>query len=98
MYLVTGNAIKVTIIFIIGLVRIMDVPNVRVRNNNVDLFESEDFKIIKCNRNCNKCKNLNVRTDDKGNSYAYDCLKYEDSVFRSEFESTKEFKTEENNK
>lgn len=51
--------------------------------------------MVKCNKNCKKCKQLNVRTDDKGYPYGYDCLKYGDSVFQYEFESTKEFKTEE---
>lgn len=51
--------------------------------------------MIRCNRNCKKCKQLNVRTDDKGYPFAYDCMKYDDSVFLENFESTKEFKTEE---
>ena len=51
--------------------------------------------MVKCNKNCNKCNQLNVRTDDKGYPYGYDCMKYGDSVFRSEFESTKEFRTKE---
>ena len=44
-----------------------------------------------CNRNCEVCKHLNVRTDDKGYPYGYDCLKYDDSVFREKFHDTKEF-------
>ena len=51
--------------------------------------------MIKCNKNCNKCRQLNIRTDEKGYPYGYDCLKYGDSVFQDKFESTKEFKTEE---
>lgn len=51
--------------------------------------------MIQCNKNCNKCKQLNVRTDDNGYPYGYDCMKYGDSVFEADFESTKEFKTEE---
>ena len=51
--------------------------------------------MIQCNKNCNKCKRLNIRTDDKGYPYGYDCMKYGDSVFQNEFENTKEFRTEE---
>ena len=51
--------------------------------------------MIQCNKNCNKCKRLNIRTDDKVCGYGYDCLKYGDSVFQNEFESTKESRTEE---
>lgn len=50
--------------------------------------------MVKCNKNCKKCKQLNIRTDDKGYPYGYDCMKYGDSVFLSNFESTKEFKTD----
>lgn len=49
--------------------------------------------MVQCNKNCKTCRRLNVRTDKKGYPYGYDCLKYEDSVFPSEFESTKEFHT-----
>ena len=51
--------------------------------------------MIKCNKNCNKCRQLNIRTDEKGYPYGYDCLKYGDSVFQDKFENTKEFRTEE---
>ena len=44
-----------------------------------------------CNKDCEKCKNLNTRTDNKGYPFGYDCLKYKDSVFRKDFKSTKEF-------
>lgn len=44
-----------------------------------------------CNRDCEKCKWLNGKTDDKSYPYAYECLKYGDSVFISEFQSTKTF-------
>lgn len=50
--------------------------------------------MIQCNRNCKKCKQLNVRTDDKGYPFAYDCIKYKNSVFVEDFENTKEFKIE----
>lgn len=50
-------------------------------------------EMIQCDEDCNKCVQLNIRTDNKGYPYGYDCLKYENSVFQSEFESTKVFKT-----
>lgn len=49
---------------------------------------------MRCNRDCNKCKNLNFRVDNKGYPFGYECMKYGDSVFETEFKSTKEFKTE----
>ena len=48
--------------------------------------------MVQCNRNCEKCKQLNVKTDDKGYPFSYECMKYEDSVFLYEFGNTKEFK------
>lgn len=51
-----------------------------------------DSKIISCNRNCEKCRSLNIRTDDKGYPFGYDCLKYGDSVFLEQFKITKTFK------
>ena len=50
--------------------------------------------LTRCNRDCNKCKHLNIRTDDKGYPYGYDCLKHNDSVFQPKFRNTKKFKTE----
>lgn len=47
--------------------------------------------MISCQKNCNNCKQLNIRVDDKGYPYGYECMKYRDSVFESEFESTKYF-------
>lgn len=44
-----------------------------------------------CNKNCLKCNRLNVKTDYKGYPWAYECMKYGDSVFPNEFDSTKEF-------
>lgn len=45
-----------------------------------------------CNRNCNKCKQLNGKTDDLGYPWGYECMKYGDSVFPEDFENTKEFR------
>lgn len=47
--------------------------------------------MIECNKDCTKCKHLNGRTDDKGIPFAYDCLKYGDSVFLEKFQDTKVF-------
>lgn len=47
--------------------------------------------MISCNKNCRDCKKLNIRVDDKGYPYRYECMKYGDSVLESEFESTKTF-------
>lgn len=44
-----------------------------------------------CNRDCGKCKQLNIKVDDKGYPWGYECLKYGDSVFREHFQDTKEF-------
>ena len=46
---------------------------------------------IHCNKDCLKCKNLNVKVDKKGYPWGYECLKYEDSVFQEEFTSSKNF-------
>lgn len=50
------------------------------------------LNIIECNKDCNKCKQLNVKTDDKGYPWGYECMKYGDSVFMDKFENTKTFK------
>ena len=44
-----------------------------------------------CNKDCKKCKQLNIKVDDKGYPWGYECLKYGDSVFREHFQDTKEF-------
>lgn len=46
----------------------------------------------KCSRDCEKCRRLNTKVDAKGYPWGYDCLKYGDSVFKSEFKSTKNWK------
>lgn len=51
------------------------------------------LNIIECNKDCNKCKQLNVKTDDKGYPWGFECMKYGDSVFMNEFENTKTFKS-----
>lgn len=49
------------------------------------------MKSIECNKNCDKCKQLNIKVDDKGYPWGYECMKYGDSVFRKEFSNTKYF-------
>ncbi len=44
-----------------------------------------------CNRDCSRCRYLSARTDDKSYPWAYECLKFEDSVFREDFKNTKVF-------
>ena len=44
-----------------------------------------------CNANCNECKKLNIKVDDKGYPYGYECMKYGNSVFQEKFKDTKEF-------
>lgn len=53
--------------------------------------------MILCHKNCNNCKQLNIRVDDKGYPFGYECMKYGDSVLESEFESTKTFSDFEEN-
>lgn len=50
------------------------------------------MKNIECSRDCNKCKQLNIRVDDKDYPWGYECLKYGDSVFREDFTNTKCFR------
>lgn len=50
--------------------------------------------MIKCNKDCKKCKNLGARTDDNGYPFGYECLKYGDSVLKEKFEDTKYFVNE----
>lgn len=48
-----------------------------------------------CNRDCKKCSQLNAKTDPLGYPWGYECMKYGDSVFPEDFDSTKEFEKEE---
>lgn len=50
--------------------------------------------MIKCNKDCSKCKHLSNRTDNKGYPLWYECSKYRDRVFRGQFGDTKEFQIE----
>lgn len=49
------------------------------------------MKNIQCNKECNNCKYLGARTDEKGYPFGWECLKYNDSINKEDFQSTKEF-------
>lgn len=53
----------------------------------------EEKLLIECNKDCNTCKQLNGRIDDKGYPFGYECMKYGDSVFLEQFGDSKVFKT-----
>lgn len=53
--------------------------------------------MIECNHECTKCKHLNIKVDYKGYPWGYECLKYGDSVFKSEFCEKKKFGMKEGN-
>jgi len=44
-----------------------------------------------CNKDCDECSQLNIKTDKLGYPWSYECLKYDDSVLYNEFYNTKEF-------
>lgn len=50
--------------------------------------------MITCNKDCKKCKSLNIKTDDKGYPWGYECLKYGDSVCKEHFGNGKDFLTD----
>lgn len=52
------------------------------------------MKIVQCNRDCSSCQQLNTKTDKNDIPWGYDCLKYGDSIFNTEFTSTKQFEVE----
>ncbi len=61
-----------------------------------EILKGEKYKInMKCKKDCRKCSQLNVRIDDKGYPYGYDCLKYGDSVFEEQFTNEKSFDKDE---
>ena len=47
--------------------------------------------LMMCNKDCSRCKQLNVKTDDNGYPWGYECIKFGDSVFRDKFQDTKTF-------
>lgn len=51
----------------------------------------ENIQLVTCGKNCKNCRHLNVKIDNKGYPWGYDCLKYGDSVFEKDFTSTKSF-------
>lgn len=56
-----------------------------------DMFMKKNLQCEICSKNCISCKRLNIKTDDKGYPWGYECMKYGDSVFQKEFTSTKSF-------
>lgn len=46
---------------------------------------------VKCSKDCGQCKSLNIKTDDKGYPWGYECTKHGDSVFQENFRNTKTF-------
>ena len=47
--------------------------------------------MVKCDKECDNCKELSTRVDDKGYPFGYECMKYDDSINKNDFHSTKEF-------
>ena len=57
--------------------------------------ESEVSKrMITCNKDCKECKSLNIKADNKGYPWGYECLKYGDSVCKEHFRDGKDFLTD----
>ena len=59
-------------------------------------YEATEYKLPKmktCNKGCETCKNLNTRVDAQGYPFGYECLKFGNTVEKSEFLSTKTFNT-----
>lgn len=48
--------------------------------------------MVECNKDCEKCRQLNTKVDGKGYPWGYECMKYGDSILRKDFHSTKVFK------
>lgn len=53
------------------------------------------MKIKRCNKNCQKCMQLNGRTDDLGYPFMFECMKYDREIKPNEFTESKEFILEE---
>lgn len=47
--------------------------------------------MAECNRNCERCRSLNYKTDNNGYPWSYECMKYNDTVDRHKFTETKVF-------
>ena len=42
---------------------------------------ARSLKSVKCNKDCRKCNKYgSARTDDKGYSFGYECLKYNEAI------------------
>lgn len=55
-------------------------------------LNKEPEEIVTCNRNCEKCRSLNGRAEKNGQPWGYECMKYGNTVERSELHSTKTFR------
>lgn len=51
----------------------------------------ENIKLVACEMNCKYCRHLNIKTDNKGYPWEYECMKYGDTVFEKELASIKSF-------
>ena len=49
------------------------------------------MKMTECNKDCSTCKHLSAKVDGKGYPWAWECVKYDGSVFPDQFSSTKIF-------
>ena len=47
---------------------------------------------VTCNKDCSKCKQLSGRTEKNGQPWGYECLKYNNTVESTQFQSTKTFR------
>lgn len=69
-----------------------------LRDNGIEIYEAivqnngVIREIVTCNKNCNKCKYLNSKSERNGQPWRYECLKYNDIVEVTQFQSTKIFK------
>ena len=44
---------------------------------------------VVCNKDCTQCNHLNILADDNGYPFAYECMKFRDSVFQEIFKILK---------
>lgn len=49
-------------------------------------------EVVTCSRNCEQCRSLNGRAEKNGQPWGYECMKYGDTVEKSELHSTKTFR------
>lgn len=66
--------------------------NTAVDHDLGDVLRLYSEETVTCNKDCNKCKQLSGRTEKNGQPWGYECLKYNDTVERTQFQSTKTFR------